>query len=552
MSRTLRRLAEAFSLKTKSGYAVPQKALVYETPRIPLADVISLYERDPTCKASVDLLAASAVGAGFYTTVNESYEKAGEAKRVVDDFNENVNLDALLCDMARGLIACGNDFWLKLTPENLRELQRLPVDAVERVQQSFIEEKTLKIPYKIESYKLRQAYGGQSLDAEAVVHWRINCCDFSGYGTGVLQVLLHSLVFQSDKRPAFAWMKAKIERIMPRIFEKYAGPDVSALLDRADENTIKLFEQAIKNRGEEGAWLFYSGKGDIRPVTLDPRARFEYYVDHLINQFYLGCETPLPRLFSTPGFTEASAKAAFTLDAGKEADTELYPVLNLWLSRESSFNGNVTLTLFDAANRTAGHAFTVGHEKWFQTQVRVGAADADVWQVESGFDWTQVKKVQVVCWFDGVGTGSFWVDGLFFGGRRYSKVQEDVGSQSSYGLRELAEVDEELWSDGECESHAKALLASLKDPAEQLTLRSTVVDYGTAPLLAGDTVHVALPNEGVNGDFRVLSAEYHVDARTQTLETMLELGREKPLLADYMFRLKSKTDSLSRYKLARA
>jgi hypothetical protein len=313
MSRVLHRLAEAFSLKTKSGYAVPQKALVYETPCVPLTDVMKLYERDPTCKASVDLLAASAVGAGFYTTVDENYEKAGEAKRTVDRFNEDVNLDALLCDMARGLIACGNDFWLKLTPEKLVELHRLPVDVVDRVEQSFIGEKTLKIPYKVESYKLRQAYGGERLDAEALIHWRINCLDFSGYGTGVLQVLLHSLAFQSDKRPAFAWMKAKIERIMPRIFEKYAGPDVLALLERADEGTIQKFEQAIKNRGEEGAWLFYSGKGDIRPVTLDPRARFEYYVEHLINQFYLGCETPLPRLFSTPGFTEASAKAALEL-----------------------------------------------------------------------------------------------------------------------------------------------------------------------------------------------------------------------------------------------
>jgi hypothetical protein len=313
MSRVLRRLAEAFSLKTKSGYAVPQKALVYETPCVPLADVMKLYERDPTCKASVDLLAASAVGAGFYTTVDENYEKAVEAKQIVDRFNEDVNLDALLCDMARGLIACGNDFWLKLTPEKLVELHRLPVDAVNRIEQSFIGEKSLKIPYKVESYKLRQAYGGERIDAEAVIHWRINCLDFSGYGTGVLQVLLHSLAFQSDKRPAFAWMKAKIERIMPRIFEKYAGPDVLALLERADESTIQKFEQAIKNRNEEGAWLFYSGKGDIRPVTLDPRARFEYYVEHLINQFYLGCETPLPRLFSTPGFTEASAKAALEL-----------------------------------------------------------------------------------------------------------------------------------------------------------------------------------------------------------------------------------------------
>jgi hypothetical protein len=108
-------------------------------------------------------------------------------------------------------------------------------------------------------------------------------------------------------------MKAKIERIMPKIFEKYAGPDVLALLERADGSTIQKFEQAIRNRGEEGAWLFFNGKGELQPVTIDPRARFEYYVEHLVNQFYLGCETPLPRLFSTPGFTEASANAALEL-----------------------------------------------------------------------------------------------------------------------------------------------------------------------------------------------------------------------------------------------
>jgi hypothetical protein len=315
VSKVLNKLTEAFTIKTRSGYAFPQQATVYETPTVPLTEVMTLYERDPTCKASVDLLAASAVGSGFYTTVESGYERASEAKKAVDGFSENINLDALLGDMARALIACGNDFWLKLTPEKLSNVHRLPIDAVERIEQSNIGEKgsALKIPYKVESYKLRQTYGGERLAPEAVVHWRINCLDTSGYGTGVLQVLLHSLVLQSDKRPAFAWMKAKIERIMPKIFEKYAGPDVLALLERADEATIRSFEKAIKNRGEEGAWLFYNGKGEIQPVTLDPRARFEFYIDHLINQFYLGCETPLPRLFSTPGFTEASAKAALEL-----------------------------------------------------------------------------------------------------------------------------------------------------------------------------------------------------------------------------------------------
>jgi hypothetical protein len=315
VSKILKRLTEALPVKTRSGYVFPQQSTIYETPTVPLCEVMALYERDPTCKSSVDLLAASAVGSGFYTTVNDSYAQAADAKRAVDEFNEAVNLDALLEDMARTLIACGNDFWLKLTPQNLMELRRLPVDAVERIEQRTLADaaSNLKVAYKVESYKLRHKYGGENLAPEAVIHWCINPLDQSGYGTGVLQVLLHTLTLHSDKRPAFAWMKAKIERIMPKIFEKYAGPDVLALLERADENTIRNFEKAIKNRGEEGAWLFYNGKGTIQPVSLDPRARFEYYVDHLINQFYLGCETPLPRLFSTPGFTEASAKAALEL-----------------------------------------------------------------------------------------------------------------------------------------------------------------------------------------------------------------------------------------------
>ena len=114
MSNILKRLVEAFSVKTRSGYASPQSAAIYETPSIPLADVMKLYERDPACKASVDLLAASTVGIGFYTTFNHKYERAEDAKKTVDRFNEDANLDTLLCDMARVLIACGNDFWLKI------------------------------------------------------------------------------------------------------------------------------------------------------------------------------------------------------------------------------------------------------------------------------------------------------------------------------------------------------------------------------------------------------------------------------------------------------
>ena len=314
MSSVLRKIHEAIVRRSVSGSASPKGLTVFETkPDISLVDVMKLYERDPTCKSSVDLLAAATVGIGFYTTDNEEYEKVDEAKEVVDKFNADVNLDGLLCDMARPLIACGNDFWLRLIPATLTDLHRLPIDAVEKITQSSISE-DLKIPYRIESYKLRNSpYGGGELDPKAVIHWRINYLGSEGFGIGILQVFLHTLTVNSDKRPAYAWMKSKIERILPKIFEKYAGPDVLALLEGAKEPTIKKFEAAIKKRPEEGAWLFYNKKGDIKPVTIDPRARFEFYIEHILNQFYLGCETPLPRLFSTPGFTEASANAALEL-----------------------------------------------------------------------------------------------------------------------------------------------------------------------------------------------------------------------------------------------
>jgi len=325
VSNIVKKLHEFLSRAPAFGSASPSGRVVFETADIPLVDVWKLYDRDPTCKSSVDLLAASTVGMGFYTTVDENYEKAEEAKATVDKFCEDINLDSLLNDMARRLIACGNDFWLKLKPEHLADLVRMPVDAVEKIKLKYVE--GLKVPWKANGYILKSDYSEaksvaddtRTLKPEVVIHWRLNSQYPSGFGVGLLQVLLHTLTINSDKRPAYAWMKAKIERIMPKIFERYAGPDVLAVLPNADAATIQKFENTIKNRTEEGNWLFYGGGAkkvegtNVFPVTIDPRARFEYYIDHIVNQFYLGCETPLPRLFSTPGFTEASARAALDL-----------------------------------------------------------------------------------------------------------------------------------------------------------------------------------------------------------------------------------------------
>ncbi len=238
----------------------------------------------------------------------------------------------------------------------------------------------------------------------------------------------------------------------------------------------------------------------------------------------------------------------FTFNSGYEVNANLYPKLAFFNLLQTVLSGRGAITLFDINNKqmTQAQNFT-GNTQWGTTSVDVGKANADSWVPgvnQTGFDWTQIKKVEISCLFsDGSasGSGDFWVDGLYFGGMKYSAVEEDAASQSAYALREYAETDTDLASDNECDLRAKALLAYFKDPAVSLTISSTVLDYGTTPLLGGDKVHVTLPNDDVDDDFRIDYVEYQLDetSEPQTLKITANLGKEKPQLADYLYGLTS-------------
>ena len=247
----------------------------------------------------------------------------------------------------------------------------------------------------------------------------------------------------------------------------------------------------------------------------------------------------------------------FTLGSGKEVNGELYPLINLQAKLDEVYSGTGVLNLFDVNDKIASKNITVTpDDAWHIIEVGVGSAYANQWEsVQSGFDWTKIWRVRVTFYFSkNVDTGNFRIHQLYFGGRRYSAIVQDSASQAAYGLREYVETDEELWSDNECTLRANALLAYLKNPAEYLTLVSTLLDYGSSPILAGDKVHVHLPVEGVDSDFRVESAEYRVPSGGQTLEITLELGKEPPQLADYLYGLRTFTvnvEKLSRTKLGK-
>lgn len=239
----------------------------------------------------------------------------------------------------------------------------------------------------------------------------------------------------------------------------------------------------------------------------------------------------------------------FAFNAGKELDCNLNPSLTFQVKTASGYQ-DLTVELEDTVGMIVRRYERVRDGNWVLQSFLVGRKNSDQWQHSvfntQPFNWTSVKKVKLVV-STTVGV-DLRVDNLFFNKCRWKAVEEDAASQTVYGLRELVEVDEELHSDNECTLRAKALLAHLKNPAEYITVRSDVIDYGTNQLLPGDKIHVTLPNENIDADYRIISVEYHVMAAEQTLEVTLELGKEQSLLADYLYALRSKTGSLSRYK----
>jgi hypothetical protein len=238
---------------------------------------------------------------------------------------------------------------------------------------------------------------------------------------------------------------------------------------------------------------------------------------------------------------------------GQTINLNEFPKISLALMVDDKHSKYCWINLIDIWNNSATKSFNLSKiNQWEKVVINAGLKYADEWDwVDDLFRWEYVKQIGIAVDQEYASAGNWWIDQFHFGYGKWKSTQEDTTSQTTYGLRELVEVDEELYSDNACTLRAKALLNHLKNPAEYLTIRSTVIDYGNTPLLPGDKIHVTLPNENIDADFRILSVEYRVDAKSQTLEVTLELGRETPFLADYLYALRSKTSHLSRHKVAR-
>jgi hypothetical protein len=349
-----------------------------------------------------------------------------------------------------------------------------------------------------------------------------------------------------------------------------------SLSELIEESEYRRDIHRIRNR-----IMTYGARERPYPLDVDGRAWSDSLTEDLTQVNYW-LEHPLGKWEPITGNTTMSVETASVFQGAKCAkatctaymyyvsfwwvfmdgyvNSNNYPALIFAIKADSHHSLNHTIELHDGSgdDNIVWRGFSIPKtDEWQIIKVEIGKSHVDEWTESlfnpSGFRWDLIRGVRFTVNQNYDEYGDVWVDMFHFGkgrweARRPSAAQEPTASQTAYGVRELVEVDEELHSDNECDLRAKALLAHLENPAEYITVRSTVLDYGTDVLLPADKIHVTLPNENIDADYRIISVEYGVNAATQTLEVILELGKETPLLADYLYTLQSRSSSLARYK----
>jgi len=291
-----------------------------EKPQVSFEAQVAVYLGDTMARSAMDFLAEQVAGPGFYTTAEEP-----EAKALVDDFCAAVNLDELLLSTAREVVAFGNCFWERISPVWLENVKLLPVVSVEAVERS--------PEGAVKGFRQTRAYGGGLLGPEQVIHWRWNPVNAEGLGSGLMRSLCEGLQTSTGEvRPAAADMKARMEKAIIEQFEKFSGPTELWTFKNLDAAGLQEYANVLKKIPAKGARLAYNDEAEIKQAVVPMGRGWESHVECIVNGFLLGLETPIPRLFTTPGFTEASARAA--LEAAERKVMSLQRFIKRTIERE--------------------------------------------------------------------------------------------------------------------------------------------------------------------------------------------------------------------------
>jgi len=285
------------------------------SPDVSFKTMTKVYLGDLGARASIDFLADQIAGQGFYTTYNQEYAEKSEgknAKEVIDAFCEDFGIDELLQASARYLIGWGNVFWWVGNPKKFEFLNLVPLEIVKDNGVRFDSNGELE---RLELEWKRQP---SEIAGDEVIHFAYNVLTAKPLGIGLLQSLCMPLdIGDGETREPFYQVKAKIHSGMADTIYMFGAPNELWNFPGLSKEKLQEYLAQLKSIPKRGSRFIFNppagSEAKVQSIVAERMRGLDFYVETLEDEFVLGLQTPLAKLVTKTGFTEASANAALEI-----------------------------------------------------------------------------------------------------------------------------------------------------------------------------------------------------------------------------------------------
>jgi len=213
------------------------------------------------------------------------------------------------------------------------------------------------------------------------------------------------------------------------------------------------------------------------------------------------------RSVSLAAAAAASCRAGYMPDSNYNLN--YYPRINFFLRSDTT--DPVYVSVWDSSGNSAFYELGTleADSKFHFYQISTGRDNTGGWELSGVVDWADIMFIEIGQYDV---NSTLLIDGLYIDNRRYrpnaNGYIEDATSQTSYGIREMVVVDDDLPSDSACEIRGEALLYQLKDPITRIDLE---VD-GNTNVLIGDRLSLTIPAEDISAvNYDVVSVMHRIN-----------------------------------------
>jgi hypothetical protein len=182
---------------------------------------------------------------------------------------------------------------------------------------------------------------------DELIHLGYNVLTAKPLGIGILQSLCTALdIGDGETREPFYQIKGKLHSGMAEAIYNFGAPNELWSFPGLNKEKLQEYLAQIKSIPRRGARFIFNppagSEAKVTSIVAERMRGLDFYVENLEDEFVLGLQTPLAKLVTKTGFTEASADAALEI-AGRRVSA-----LQRFLKR------CVERYLFDRVVATAG------------------------------------------------------------------------------------------------------------------------------------------------------------------------------------------------------